>query len=99
MSGNGNASTSVWWHAELHFKQSPLDKLRFIQTLQQAGQKVIMVGDGLNDAGALRQSDVGLRWSTKCRLFPASDIIISAGVLPDLNGLPVMLGAPWRVVY
>src|SRR5262249_36959260 len=46
--------------APLHFNQSPLDKLGFVRGLQQSGKRVLMVGDGLNDAGALRQSDVGV---------------------------------------
>ena len=47
-------------HAKLHFNQSPLDKLAFIRDLQVSGKTVMMVGDGLNDAGALKQSDVGV---------------------------------------
>ena len=35
--------------AELHFKQSPEDKLEKIKSLQEAGKKVMMIGDGLND--------------------------------------------------
>ena len=37
-----------------------LDKLGFISRLQESGQSVMMVGDGLNDAGALKQSDIGV---------------------------------------
>ena len=46
--------------AMLKFNQSPADKLNFIQELQQRGRTVMMVGDGLNDAGALKQADVGV---------------------------------------
>ena len=46
--------------AHLQFNQSPLNKLGFIRDLQAAGRTVMMVGDGLNDAGALRQSEVGV---------------------------------------
>ena len=45
---------------QMHFKQSPQDKLDFIQKLQASGKKVLMFGDGLNDAGALKQSDLGI---------------------------------------
>ena len=45
---------------QMQFKQSPQQKLDYIKTLQEQGQKVLMFGDGLNDAGALKQSDLGI---------------------------------------
>ncbi len=69
----------------LHFNQSPLDKLGFISRLQSGGKAVMMVGDGLNDAGAFRQSDVGVAVVEKMGVFsPASDVIIEAGRVPQL---------------
>lgn len=66
--------------ARLHFNQSPLDKLGFIRGLQEAGKTVMMVGDGLNDAGALKQSDVGVAVIETVGAFsPASDVIMEAG--------------------
>ena len=44
----------------MRFRQSPLDKLEFVESRQGEGKIVMMVGDGLNDAGALQQSDVGV---------------------------------------
>jgi len=65
--------------AEIYFNQSPKEKLNYINRLQQLGKKVMMVGDGLNDAGALKMSDVGVVLSSEENNFtPASDIIISA---------------------
>jgi len=72
--------------ADLHFNQSPLDKLGFIRRLQESGQTVMMVGDGLNDAGALKQSDVGVAVVEKVGAFsPASDVILAASQVPRLS--------------
>jgi len=71
--------------ADLHFNQSPLDKLGFIRRLQESGKVVMMVGDGLNDAGALKQSDVGVAVVEKVGAFsPASDVILAASQVPRL---------------
>lgn len=64
---------------QLHFRQSPQDKLDFIRKLQEQGKKVLMIGDGLNDAGALRQSEVGMVIAEDTNNFtPASDAILDA---------------------
>jgi Cu+-exporting ATPase len=69
--------------AALKFNQSPTTKLEYVRALQQSGRKVMMVGDGLNDAGALKQSDVGVAVVESIGAFsPASDIIMSASVIP-----------------
>jgi Cu+-exporting ATPase len=74
--------------ARLYFNQSPLEKLGFIRDLQQQGRTVMMIGDGLNDAGALKQSDVGVAVVENIGAFsPASDVILAAHEvtrLPDL---------------
>ena len=71
--------------AELRFNQSPATKLDFVHSLQSSGRKVMMVGDGLNDAGALKQSNVGVAVVESIGAFsPASDIIIAAAMLPRL---------------
>ena len=55
----------------------PEDKRRFIEELQKSGEVVMMVGDGLNDAGALMQSDVGVAVTDDIHSFtPASDLIM-----------------------
>jgi P-type Cu+ transporter len=72
--------------AALHFNQSPLDKLGFISRLQESGKTVMMVGDGLNDAGAFKQSDVGVAVVEKVGAFsPASDVILVASQVPRFS--------------
>ncbi len=72
--------------ATMRFNQSPADKLNFIRELQQRGRKVMMVGDGLNDAGALKQAECwrGRRGAHRRLLSPASDVILDAAELPQL---------------
>lgn len=72
--------------AALLFNQQPEDKLHYIQELQRHGKKVMMIGDGLNDAGALKQANVGIAISEQTNNFtPSSDAIIGATELPRLN--------------
>jgi Cu+-exporting ATPase len=72
--------------ARLRFNQSPLDKLGFIRRLQESRRMVMMVGDGLNDAGALKQSDVGVAVVESVGAFsPASDVILAASCVPRLG--------------
>jgi len=86
--------------ASLHFNQSPLNKLGFIRELQQAGQTVMMVGDGLNDAGALRQSNTGVAVVENIGAFsPASDVIMEAVNVPRLAQIMSFSKAAVRVVW
>jgi Cu+-exporting ATPase len=63
----------------MFFKQSPSEKLDFIKTLQAKEGKVLMLGDGLNDAGALKQSDAGIVIAEDTNNFtPACDAILHA---------------------
>lgn len=83
----------------LHFNQSPLNKLGFIQNLQSHGKTVLMVGDGLNDAGALQQSDVGVAVVENVSAFsPACDVIMDANMVPRLHQVLRFSKASVRVV-
>lgn len=69
----------------LVFNQKPEQKLQYIEALQQEGKNVMMVGDGLNDAGALAQSNIGIALSENVNVFsPACDGIMDASQFPKL---------------
>lgn len=69
----------------MRFQQSPQDKLDFVKNLQHRRQKVMMLGDGLNDAGALRQSDLGIVVAEDANNFtPACDAILQADAFARL---------------
>ncbi len=71
---------------KLLFNQSPHDKLGYIRSLQQQNLKVMMVGDGLNDSGALKQSDVGIAVTDNTGVFtPACDGILYGEKLDSLD--------------
>ncbi|SFC24979.1 heavy metal translocating P-type ATPase [Spirosoma endophyticum] len=75
------------WFANdaMTFNCQPEDKLDFIGELQRSGRKVLMIGDGLNDAGALKQADVGLAVTDDTLQFtPASDAILESRSLRNL---------------
>lgn len=73
-------------NTELIFNQKPEQKLDCIKNLQQNGQNVMMVGDGLNDAGALAQSNVGISISENVNVFsPACDAILDASEFSHLG--------------
>jgi Cu+-exporting ATPase len=66
-------------NATLVFNQKPEQKLEYIENLQKEGKNVMMVGDGLNDSGALAQSNVGISISENVNVFsPACDGILDA---------------------
>ncbi|ARV08908.1 ATPase [Winogradskyella sp. PC-19] len=70
---------------KLIFNQKPEDKLDYIKHHQNEGAKVLMIGDGLNDAGALAQSNVGIVISEDVNVFsPACDGILDASKFKQL---------------
>lgn len=72
--------------SDIYFRQTPQDKLNFIEELQKKGKKVMMMGDGLNDAGALRQSNVGVAVTDNTNQFsPACDAILNGTEVGKLH--------------
>ncbi|QEK51256.1 HAD-IC family P-type ATPase [Pedobacter aquae] len=87
LSGDSNQDAEVlqsYFKSPFHlqFKQSPQDKLNFIEEKQEQQAKVMMIGDGLNDSGALKQSDAGIAVTDHINNFtPGSDAILDGSAL------------------
>lgn len=70
----------------LVFNQKPEQKLQYIENLQKQGKNVMMIGDGLNDAGALAQSNIGISISENVNVFsPACDGILDASQFQQIG--------------
>lgn len=86
-------------NTQFWFKQTPFDKLEKIKSLDQEAP-VLMVGDGLNDAGALKVASVGLSVTQDISNFtPASDIIVYAKEIGYLSRLLQFAKSCVKVVY
>jgi Cu+-exporting ATPase len=91
ISGDHSAEAPRWRPAfgeRMSFRQSPEQKLAFVTAQRAAGRRVLMVGDGLNDAGAFAAADVGLAvCETSTCIVPACDALIDASHLRELPSL------------
>jgi Cu+-exporting ATPase len=83
----------------LHFRQTPKDKLQYILELKSSGMKILMVGDGLNDAGALKESDVGITIADNVYHFsPACDAILDSSRFREIPKFIRFSKTAYRIV-
>ncbi len=106
LSGDSSVEAEKWedligtYTSRLSFRQTPFDKLASIRALQENGEHILMVGDGLNDAGALRQSNVGMAISEDSSYFaPACDSILQGKDLAQLDTYLAYTRLSVRLVY
>ncbi len=94
-SERGCEQVSAMGLATAHMGVSPAEKIVGVQALQAAGKRVLMVGDGLNDAGALAAADVSLA------VNPVDTVVQAASnatlVQKDLDSLPALFRYAKRV--
>lgn len=85
--------------ASLKFHQSPTDKKAYVQQLKKQGEKVLMIGDGLNDAGALAESHTGISIAEDVFSFsPACDAILKADRFGQLGKFMEFTRISFRVI-
>lgn len=81
-----NLSKLLPTKTKLLFNHKPEEKLDYIKYHQTEGAHILMIGDGLNDAGALAQSNVGVAISENVTIFsPACDAILDASKFNQLH--------------
>ena len=88
LSGDHDDERSRWgaiFGSRMRFRQTPQDKLTFISEARNAGHHVLMVGDGLNDSGALAAADVGIAVSDEtASIVPACDAVVAGDRVSEL---------------
>ena len=105
LSGDNNSEKSLLKgvfpnNTNMIFNQKPLDKRDFVATLESADCATMMVGDGLNDAGALMSSSFGLAITDDVSYFsPGSDAILLGDQLPQLGAFFKMSQKMRKIIW
>jgi len=87
-----------FWNGVL-FNQSPIQKLEFIDRLHDQNEHVVMIGDGLNDAGALKASDFGIAISDDMSSFsPSCDAIAESSSMENIGKLVEFSRSAFKII-
>jgi len=72
----------------MQFDQRPTDKVERVAAMRADGKRVLMVGDGLNDSGAMGAANVAIAITDDtATLVPACDVIMRGHQVANLDGL------------
>jgi heavy metal translocating P-type ATPase len=103
VSGDSEASTA-WTCREVgadgyHAEALPSDKIRIISERQRQGKIVAMVGDGINDAPALAQADLGLAVGSGTEVaMKAAAVVLMTSSLSRIMSVFDLAAQTWRIV-
>ena len=95
--GDLHADPSIALRASVFAEAFPEDKILIIKALQQAGHVVGMTGDGVNDAPALRQAEIGIAVSSAVDVAKQSASFILTS--PGLEGVVRMITVSREVYF
>jgi Cu2+-exporting ATPase len=86
-------------HVIRHAEVLPADKLSIVKKLQQSGQRVAMIGDGVNDSPALIQADVGIALASGTDVsIESADIVLSHNELLKVVDARILAAATLKTI-